>query len=220
MREIRSETDISEGVAALIRACPHLRRVHALAGDPPLRARPTGFEGLARVVVGQQLSIASANAIWGRLAERLVPFEPAAFLALSEDDMRAAGLSRGKIATLRTLAQAIDEGALQLDALATAPDEIIHAELTALKGVGPWTADIYILFSLARADAWSPGDLALQHAVKDALRLRKHPTPERMNEIAEAWRPWRAVAARLLWSYYALRRNPSAPSRQRKPKSP
>ena len=217
MREIRNEADVSEGIAALIGACPHLKRVHALAGDPPLRARPAGFEGLARVVTGQQLSIASANAIWTRLEAKLRPFEPAAFLALSPDDLRAAGLSRGKIATLQALAQAIDGGKLQLEALAAASDDIIHAELTALKGVGPWTADIYILFSLARADAWSPGDLALQYAVKDALRLRKRPTPERMNEIAEVWRPWRGVAARLLWSYYALRRKQAAAMPRRKP---
>lgn len=218
MREIRSEADIKEGVAALIAASPHLARVHALAGDPPLRARPTGFEGLARVVVGQQLSIASANAIWGRLVERLAPFEAASLLASRDDDLRAAGLSRGKIATLRNLAEAVHGGTLDLDALGGAHEDVIHAKLTALKGVGPWTADIYILFSLARADAWSPGDLALQYAVKDALRLRKRPTEARMREVAEAWRPWRGVAARLLWSYYALRRNAPAAAPRRKPK--
>lgn len=219
MREIRNEKDIEEGVAALIAASPHLARVHALAGNPPLRERPTGFEGLARVVVGQQLSIASANAIWGRLAAKLVPFEATSFLALPDDGLRAAGLSRGKVATLRSLAEAVATGTLALDGLSSAPEDVIHAELTALKGVGPWTADIYILFSLARADAWSPGDLALQYAVKDALRLRKRPTEERMREIAEAWRPWRGVAARLLWSYYALRHKAPAAAPRRKPKT-
>ena len=155
MRRITSETDIKEGVAALTGACPHLARVHALAGDPPLRRRPKGFEGLARVVVGQQLSIASADAIWGRLQASVRPFDPATLLALPDGDLRAAGLSRVKVDTLRIIADAIDSGTLKLDALANAPDEVIHGELTALKGIGPWTADIYIMFSSARADAWS-----------------------------------------------------------------
>jgi DNA-3-methyladenine glycosylase II len=210
MRRIGSEIDLKEGVAALTAACPHLARVHALTGAPPLRLRPKGFEGLARVIVGQQLSIASADAIWGRLQAGLRPFDPAKFLAVPDEELRRAGLSRGKIATLHLLAEAIGDGTLQLDALNDAPDAAIHAELTALKGIGPWTADIYIMFSLARADAWSPGDLALQYAVMDALLLEARPSPPLMDEIAEAWRPWRGVAARLLWSYYALRRNSAA----------
>jgi DNA-3-methyladenine glycosylase II len=206
MRRIASETDIKEGLAALTGACPHLARVHALAGDPPLRRRPKGFEGLARVVVGQQLSIASADAIWRRLQASVRPFDPATLLALPDEDLRAAGLSHVKVDTLRIVAEAIGSGILKLDALARVHDEVIHAKLTALKGIGPWTADIYIMFSFARADAWSPGDLALQIAVKDALGLEERPNPAMMNEIAEAWRPWRGVAARLLWSYYALQR--------------
>ena len=205
MRRIGSEADIKEGIAALTSVCPHLARVHALAGDPPFRKRPKGFEGLARVIVGQQLSIASVEAIWNRVQAAVQPFQPATLLATPEKTLRKAGLSRGKIATLRVIAGAIGSGKLKLDALSRAPEEKIHAELTALKGIGPWTADIYIMFSLARADAWSPGDLALQHAVKDALLLAERPSLVQMNEVAEAWRPWRGVAARLLWSYYAFR---------------
>src|SRR5262245_10332821 len=211
MRRIGSNADIKEGVAALVSACPHLARVHAVTGNPPLRKRPRGFEGLARVIVGQQLSIASAEAIWGRVAARVEPFDAATLLAAPDRDLRKAGLSRGKIATLRAVAAAIYQGKLNLAALDRAAEEVLHAELTALKGIGPWTADIYIMFSLARADAWSPGDLALQHAVKDALLLQERPSLVEMNEVAEAWRPWRGVAARLLWSYYALRRK-SSPS--------
>jgi DNA-3-methyladenine glycosylase II len=207
MRRITKKRDIREGVAALVNSCAHMARVYALAGHPPLRRRPTGFKGLARVIVAQQLSVASAAAIWERLEARVRPFGAAPFLAVPDQDLRGAGLSAGKIATLRRLAEAIDTGALDLDALADAPEEAIHERLTALKGIGPWTADIYILFCLARADAWSPGDLALQHAVRDALGLEARPDQTRMIEIAEAWRPWRAVAARLLWSYYALRRS-------------
>jgi DNA-3-methyladenine glycosylase II len=119
-------------------------------------------------------------------------------------------LSKTKVATLRGLAEAIDNGSLDLDALATESEATIHERLTALKGIGPWTADIYILFCLARADAWSPGDLALQLAIKDALELEARPDQALMTELAEAWRPWRAVAARMLWAYYAARRRTSA----------
>lgn len=206
MRRIGSDADIQEGLEALTNACPHLARVHALTGNPPLRRRPKGFEGLSRVIVGQQLSIASADAIWGRVRARVQPFDAATLVEVPESDLRKAGLSRVKVATLREVAAAIEGGRLRLNALTRAPEAVIHAELTALKGIGPWTADVYIMFSLARADAWSPGDLALQHAVKDALLLAERPSLVQMNEVAEAWRPWRGVAARLLWSYYALRR--------------
>ena len=206
MRSIRTEKDLKEGVAALVGSCAHLARVHALAGDPPLRRRPAGFKGLARVIVGQQLSIASARAIWQRLEARVRPFTTESLLATPDKDLRLAGLSAGKIATLRGVAESVTNGSLDLDALKRAREGLIHAKLTALKGIGPWTADIYILFCLARADAWSPGDLALQVAVKDAFALEARPDQALMIEIAEAWRPWRAVAARMLWSYYAFRR--------------
>ena len=205
-RRIRTKADLREGMAALVGACPHLARVHAVAGAPPLRRRPAGFKGLARIIVGQQLSVASAAAIWDRLEARVQPFTAQELLTVPDRDLRAAGLSRVKIATLRGLAHALDDGTLDLDALTHAPDEIIHAELTALKGIGPWTADIYILFCLARADAWSPGDLALQYAVRDALALDARPGLDEMVAIAEAWRPWRSVAARLLWAYYGVQR--------------
>jgi DNA-3-methyladenine glycosylase II len=129
---------------------------------------------------------------------------------LPERRLREVGLSRAKVVTLRGVAEAMNSGVLDLDALNEAPEQVIHERLTALKGVGPWTADIYILFSLARADAWSPDDLALQHAVKDAVGLNERPSPSEMSEVAEIWRPWRGVAARLLWSYYALRRKDPA----------
>jgi len=206
MRSIRTENDLKEGVAALVGSCAHLARVHALAGDPPLRRRPAGFKGLARVIVGQQLSIASAGAIWRRLEARVRPFTTESLLATPDNDLRLAGLSAGKIATLRGVAESVTNGSLDLDALKRAREDLIHAKLTALKGIGPWTADIYMLFCLARADAWSPGDLALQVAVRDAFALEARPDQALMIEIAEAWRPWRAVAARMLWSYYAFRR--------------
>jgi DNA-3-methyladenine glycosylase II len=215
MRSIATEHDIRAGTAALTRACAHMARLHALTGDPPLRRHPPGFPGLARVILGQQLSIASAAAIWRRLEASLDPFLPEAFLALTDSDLRRAGLSRAKVTTLRGVARAMLDGSLDFDALGAATDATVHAELTKLKGIGPWTADSYLMFSLGRADAWSPGDLALQLAIKDALRLDTRPGPAAMVAIAEGWRPWRGIAARLLWSYYALMRKAHRAARQR-----
>jgi len=210
MQKIRNEKDLKEGVTALVKSCAHMARIYALAGDPPMRRRPSGFNGLVRVITSQQLSVASAEAIWLRLEAAVEPFTPSRFLTTPEQDLRAAGLSKIKISTLRGLAEAIDTGSLDLDALSEETEDVIHARLTALKGIGPWTAEIYILFCLARADAWSPGDLALQVAVKDALELEAKPDQVLMKELAEAWRPWRAVAARMLWAYDGLRRKTSA----------
>lgn len=207
-RIIETQDDIAEGTAALVAACEHMARVYAVTGLPPLRRRPAGFVGLARIVVGQQLSIASAAAIWARLEALVTPFEAAKLLALGEDSLRGCGLSAGKLSTLRGVAEATLDGRLDLDRLDEAADEAaVRAELTRLKGIGPWTADIYAMFCLGRADAWAPGDLALKYAVKDAMRLRKLPDDRRMGALAERWRPWRGVAARLLWAFYAARRN-------------
>jgi DNA-3-methyladenine glycosylase II len=206
MRRIRTKADLKEGVAALVASCGHMARLHAFAGDPSLRRRPAGFKGLVRVIVAQQLSVASAGAIWDRLETTLQPFTAAALLALPDRDLRSVGLSAGKIATLRGVATAILTRALDLESLAAESDATIHEQLTKLKGIGPWTADIYMLFCLARADAWSPGDLALQHSVRDLIGLKARPGQAEMLEIAETWRPWRSVAARMLWRYYKLRR--------------
>lgn len=201
-RIIVSESDIRDGVRALRRKCAIMRRVHDTAGDPPLRRRPAGFEGLARIIVGQQLSVASASAIWTRTAEACRPFEPAVLLALKDRRLAAAGLSRPKIRTLRAIAAACSNG-LDLTRLEHASDEAIHAALTAVTGIGPWTADVYIMFCLGRADGWAPGDLALQIAAQHALELDERPGKDELMDIAERWRPWRGVAARLLWAYYA-----------------
>jgi DNA-3-methyladenine glycosylase II len=201
-RIIVSESDIRDGVRALRRKCAIMRRVHDLAGDPPLRRRPTGFEGLARIIVGQQLSVASAAAIWGRTVEACQPFEPTILLALRDKQLAKAGLSRPKIRTLRAIASACSNG-LNLSLLEHESEEAIHTALTEVTGIGPWTADVFIMFCLGRADAWAPGDLALQIAAQRALELDERPDKEAMLDLAERWRPWRAVAARLLWAYYA-----------------
>ena len=177
--------------------------LHDLAGAPPLRRRAGGFEGLARIIVGQQLSVASAAAIWARTEKLVQPFTPARLLALSDAELASAGLSGPKIRTLRAIAQACVAG-LDLDALAAASDAEVHDALTSVNGIGPWTADIYLMFCLGRADAWAPGDLALQIAAQQAFGLKQRPDKDELLEIAERWRPWRGVAARLLWAYYAV----------------
>ena len=201
-RIIVTDDDVRDGVRALRRRCAVMRRVHDLAGHPPLRRRPAGFEGLARIIVGQQVSVASATAIWERTAAACVPLEPATLLALSDKGLAGAGLSRPKIRTLRAIAAAC-AGGLDLTRLDDRSDQEIHDALTAITGIGPWTADVYILFCLGRADGWASGDLALQVAVQRAFELTDRPGKDEMLELAERWRPWRGVAARLLWAYYA-----------------
>jgi DNA-3-methyladenine glycosylase II len=201
-RIIETDADVRDGVRALRRKCATMRHVHDTAGDPPLRRRMAGFEGLSRIIVGQQLSVASATAIWTRTALACQPFEPQVLLGLKDKPLVAAGLSRGKIRTLRAIADSCSNG-LDLTRLDGASDEEVHAALTEIVGVGPWTADIYIMFCLGRADGWAPGDLALQIAAQKALALDERPSIVGMMELAERWRPWRSVAARLLWAYYA-----------------
>lgn len=201
-RIIATEADLRTGVRALRRKCPTMRMVHDTAGNPPLRRRPAGFEGLSRIIVGQQLSVASASAIWERTAAACLPFEPQTMLGLSDKQLAGAGLSRPKIRTLRAIAAACRDG-LDLAGLEHAGEEEVHKALTEVVGIGPWTADIYIMFCLGRADGWAPGDLALQVAAQRALGLQERPGREEMMAVAERWRPWRGVAARLLWAYYA-----------------
>jgi len=200
---VLDDAEMRKGIRALRRKCPHMRLVHDHAGDPPVRQHAPGFEGLARIVVGQQLSLASAQAIWGRLQRAAQPMTPRAFVKLSDAELRAAGLSSGKVKTLRALSGAILSG-LDLDRLARAPETEVHEALTALPGIGPWSADIYLLFCLGRADAFAAGDLALQIAARAALGLEQRPSRDELFAIAERWRPWRGVAAHLLWAYYKV----------------
>lgn len=202
---LETDRDIRRGVLALRRGCEIMRRVHDLAGDPPLRRHESGFEGLARVVVGQQLSIASADAIWRRTAAAVIPFDAPTLLAMADSNLRAAGLSGGKIAALRAVAKTMTDG-LDLASLATKPETEVHGTLTAIHGVGPWTADIYLMFCMGRADAWASGDLGLALGAQSAFGLDARPSIKELDAIAERWRPWRGVAARLLWAYYAATR--------------
>ncbi len=180
-----------------------MARVHAETGDPPLRRRTGGFGGLLAIVAAQQLSAASAAAIVGRLEALLPGGDAAGFEVLPDEALRQAGLSGPKIANLRNLARAIRVAEIDLNALDDASDEDVRRAITDLRGFGPWSADIYLMFCLGRADAFAPGDLALQIAAGRAFGLAARPSAAETEEIAERWRPWRGVAARLLWAYYA-----------------
>jgi DNA-3-methyladenine glycosylase II len=150
----------------------------------------------------QQVSLASARAAYDRLVSATGRLVPERFLALSDAELKVIGFSRQKTAYGRALAEAIREGRLDLAGLETLDDAEVKTRLTAIKGIGSWTADIYLLMSLRRPDSWPSGDLALAVAVQRVKRLRKRPTPERLQRVGEVWRPWRAVAARILWHYY------------------
>lgn len=201
-RLIESDDDVRAGIRALRRKCDAVRRMHDLVGDPPLRRYTPDFEALARIVVGQQLSIASAGAIWGRVAA-LGPMSAKAMLRHTPERLAAAGLSGGKIRTLQALSAAVAQEGLDFAELVQLGDEAVRERLVQIHGIGPWTADIFVMFAIGRADAWASGDLALQVAAGRVLGLEARPTAAELTEIAERWRPWRGVAARLLWAHYA-----------------
>ncbi len=195
---------IARALALLAGRDPDIARVLSEAGAPAPRRREPGFEGLAHIVVGQQVSTASAAAIWGRLRAAIEPFEAPGLAAASDETLRAAGLSRPKIRTLRAVAETVETGGMRFESLGDLPADEAHAALCAVHGIGPWTADIYLLFCLGHADAWPGGDLALQHAAGVAIGLGHRPSAREMAEIGERWRPLRGAAALLFWAYYRV----------------
>ena len=201
-RFLRNDADLVDALAVLAKADPRLAKLIAVAGAPALRRRPAGFSGLCAIICSQQLSTASASAIWGRLAGAFDPFDHDAVRRARAAKLARIGLSRPKIKTMKAIGNAIARGAIDLDALAGMDADAAHAALTTLHGVGPWTADIYLLFCLGHADTWPAGDLALQEAARLAFGLAQRPTGKDMIKLAEQWRPWRGVAAHLLWKYY------------------
>lgn len=205
LRTIETTDDLAEGLAYLTRVDKRLKVVAKVAGVLPLRRRAAGFSGLARIIVGQQLSVASANAIWAKFEMAFPEMTADAVLRARVPRFRKAGMSAPKIKSLRAIAAAVRDG-LDLDALAHAPAEAAHARLTAIHGVGPWTADIYLLFCLGHPDIFPVGDLALRNAVGDAFGFDAPVMPAPLAEIAAKWSPWRSVAATLFWAYYGARR--------------
>ena len=196
-RIIECNEDVSEGVAHLGATCPRMKVAFAETGPLPLRRRPDGFEQLLSAIVSQQVSVAAAASIWRKMktARRTGPRK---ITAATDEELRAVGLSRQKIRYGRALAEA----RINYRALRGAPNEEIIKELTQVPGIGIWTAEIYAMFSLGRADVFAPGDLALQEAARLLYDLPKRPTEKELRQMAEAWSPWRSVAARQLWAYY------------------
>src|SRR3954470_3021421 len=197
-----SDRSLATGARALGRADAHLAGVLSRHGTPPLWGRDPGFATLVQIILEQQVSLASGRAAFGRVLAVSGRMAPRSIARLSERDLRGAGLTRQKAAYVRGLAVAIVRGEFDLAAVDKMDDERAHAELVTLKGIGPWSADIYLLMALGRRDVWPRHDLALASAMREVKGLRSLPTPERQLEIAESWRPWRAVAARILWHHY------------------
>ena len=190
------------GLAALTKADPDFRRVLRRAGPLPWRVREPGFSALLHAITGQQISILAASAIWGRLCALEGCLEPARFLALSDEALRRAGLSRPKIGHARAVAQAFCDGVLETDALAAMDDDAAVTAISSVRGLGVWSAEIYLLFALQRGDVFPAGDLALQAAAADLKNLPARPTAKALREMATAWQPHRAIAARLLWHWW------------------
>ena len=199
-----TQSDLDDAINLLVKQDPRLKPVLAATGMPALRQREPGFAGLAHIVCGQQVSTASAAAIWGRLSAAFDPFDHHAIRKARTDRLGRLGLSGAKIKTLKNLAREITADRLNFDVLANEDVDAAHHALTALHGIGPWTADIYLLFCLGHGDAWPAGDIAVQEGVKVGLGLKARPDAKQMIPIAEPWRPYRGAAAHLWWAYYRV----------------
>jgi DNA-3-methyladenine glycosylase II len=201
---LNTQADLDRAVTALVKQDPRLEPILDLTGMPALRRREPGFAGLAHIVCGQQVSTASAAAIWGRVSAAFDPFHHDALRKARADRLGRLGLSAAKIKTLKNLARELAAERLNLEVLAEEDADAAHNTLTRLHGIGPWTADVYLLFCLGHGDAWPAGDLAVQEAVKIGLGLKTRPTAKQMAPLAEPWRPLRGAAAHLWWSYYRV----------------
>src|ERR1700720_3357439 len=199
---LETQTDLEDAVHVLLKQDPRLKPIFEIAGMPALRQREPGFTGLAAIICGQQLSTASAAAIWARLTAAFDPFHHESLRKARADRLGRLGLSAAKIKTLKNLAREIAAERLNLDVLANEDADAAHHTLVSLHGIGPWTADLYLLFCLGHGDAWPAGDLAVQEAVKIGLGLKARPTVKEMAPLAEPWRPMRGAAAHLWWTYY------------------
>lgn len=210
-----TDSTLAAAVEALGALDPALGRVVARYGPPPMWAREPGFPTLVHLILEQQVSLASALAAFTRLRAAADPLTPDAFLALDDAQLLEIGFSRQKSRYGRALAAAVLDGSLDLDALPHVDDRDVDASLTAVPGIGPWTATIYRLMVLLRPDAWPVHDIALAQAIAEIRGLAARPAPEEMLVLAEGWRPWRAVAARILWHHYLSVRAERASGRRR-----
>lgn len=203
-RTIETEDDLREGVAYLCQREPLYGKVFAATGLPPLRRKRAGLGGLLEVITEQQISVHAAAAIWQRVEAKCAPFDAQKLADMDDSEYVACGLSRPKIRTIRAILAEILNGKLSLTNMETAENSQIFESLTRVKGIGPWTAQIYLLSNLGRMDVWPAGDLALQESARLLFGLDARPGEKEMLALAEPWQPWRAVAARLLWSHYRL----------------
>lgn len=201
-----TEEFFAEAVRELTAGDADLARVVATYGVPPLWVREPGFPTLVYIILEQQVSLASARALFQKLEKVVSPFTPEKFLNLTEIEMRQLGFSRQKSHYTRLLADAINQKQFDLDALHQLHDDNAREKLVALKGIGRWTSDIYLLSALRRPDIWPVGDLALATAVQEVKQLRKRPSPEKLEKMSAPWRPFRAIAARLFWHAYLCKR--------------
>ncbi len=190
------------GLRKLIAMCPHMRSIHERYGSPGPRDKEPGFDVLLKIIVDQQVSVQSGNAIWRRLEEGIGAVTPETVLKAGEEGLRACGFSGAKSRYGYGLAQAIVTGDLDLENLHRKTDVLAQAELVKIKGIGRWTAEIYLMFALGRADVWPAGDLAVAAAAGHLLGWKNRPTPNELDEIGEQWRPYRTMAAVMLWHYY------------------
>lgn len=202
-RLIRTETDIAAGLAELLRVDPSFLTVVERAGPIPLRQSTSDYTGLAGIIVAQMISKAAADSIWRRIEAISGEVSAEAVLAMSAETLRGAGLSNAKETTLRRIAEAVATGGLDLAGLGDMPPSEAMQTLTAIKGVGPWTAEVYLLFCAGHSDIFPVGDVALQNAAAHAFKLDSRPTGKSFSQLAERWSPWRSLAARALWAYYS-----------------
>ena len=198
-----NRAEIARSLKMLARRDEDLARALAIVGSPPERSRPPGFATLVRIIVGQQVSAKAAASLWSRLETAIAPFTPEAVAWHGVDDLRALGLSRQKASYAITLAQALAERTLDLDRVHEMDDDAAVAALVTVKGIGRWSAEIYLLFALGRPDVFPAGDLALAIAMQRLKGLRRRPDPKKLEKLAESWRPHRGAAAHFLWHYYA-----------------
>src|SRR6201996_1706955 len=204
---LNTQADLEAAVHALLKLDPRLEPVFEKTGMPALRRREPGFMGLAHIVTGQQLSTASAGAIWARLTAAFDPFDPESLRKARAEKLGRLGLSAAKIKTLKNIARELAAERLNFDVLANEDADAAHNTLTALHGIGPWTADVYLLFCLGHGDAWPAGDIAIQEGVKVGLGLQTRPTPKEMAPLAEPWGTRWGAAAHLWGSYYRVLKN-------------
>ena len=196
-----TDLHVQEGMAALGAIDPRFAAGLAAYGHPPLRMAAEGYAALLRAIVGQQVSVYAARSIWDRVAALVNPMTPQRLLEFSDAELRACGLSNNKVKFARSLALDTAEKRIVFEALPELDDEAVIAMLTQAKGIGRWTAEIYMMFALGRPDVMPANDLGLIVAAQSLFGLRKRPDPKKMLKMAEAWRPWRSVAALFLWHY-------------------